>query len=173
MFLFQLFQLRNMEQLCSCLRVILGQAKQVCDEKKVLLYTVEEGSTNQTSAVHTVRGAEVQQLSPVTKLLSLPEMDIRRANVKAFFICDLCLFTVDLTCLIVPPGGSSNPQKNDMLLSIVLEHLIPHTESLMTVVASSAANKTINLKFELMARVSPIPNQVLCSSSWRPRRQQG
>ena len=55
-------------------------------------------------------------------------------------------------------------QKNDMLLSIVLEHLIPHTESLMTVVASSAANKTINIKFEIMARVSDIqgstvPNQ--------------
>ena len=46
-----------------------------------------------------------------------------------------------------------------MLLSIVLEHLIPHTESLMTVVASSAANRTINLKFEIMARVSEIPNQ--------------
>ena len=51
-----------------------------------------------------------------------------------------------------------------MLLSIVLEHLIPHTESLMTVVASSAANKTINLKFEIMARVSDVqgstvPNQ--------------
>ena len=51
-----------------------------------------------------------------------------------------------------------------MLLSIVLEHLIPHTESLMTVVASSAANKTINIKFEIMARVSDVqgstvPNQ--------------
>ena len=50
-----------------------------------------------------------------------------------------------LTSLIIPPGPSSNPQKNDMQLSIVLEHLIPHTDSLMTVVASSAANKTINL----------------------------
>ena len=44
------FQLRNMEQLCSCLRVILGQAKQVCDDRRVLLYTVDENTTNQTSA---------------------------------------------------------------------------------------------------------------------------
>ena len=155
----KVFQLRNMEQLCSCLRVILGQAKQVCDERKVLLYTVDEGATNQTSAVHTVKTAEVAQLAPITRLLSLAETDIKRAPVKAFFICDLCLFTVDLTSLIVAPGPSSNPQKNDMLLSIVLEHLIPHTESLMTVVASSAANRTINIKFELMARISDIPNQ--------------
>ena len=109
--------------------------------------------------MHTVRTADVTQLSPVTKLMAMPEMDIRRATTKAYYICDLCLFTVDLTSLIIPPGPSSNPQKNDMQLSIVLEHLIPHTDSLMTVVASSAANKTINLKFEIMARVSPIPNQ--------------
>jgi len=158
----KVFQLRNMEQLCSCLRVILGQARTICEDKRTLLYTVDESANNQTpSAVHTIKNAEVVELTPITRLLATAESEIVGSPIKAFYICDLCMFSVDLTSLIASPTAS---QKNDMLLSIVLEHLIPHTESLMTVVASSAANKTINIKFEIMARVSDVqgstvPNQ--------------
>ena len=58
-----------------------------------------------------MKAADVSQLAPVTKLLALPEPEIAKASVKAFFICDLCLFTVDLTSLVAPPGPVGNAQK--------------------------------------------------------------
>ena len=135
----KVFQLRNMEQLCSCLRVILGkiikpislneccwrylskllchlyftlplfdlgQARTICEDKRTLLYTVEESANSQTpSAVHTVKNAEVVELTPITRLLSTAESEIVGSPIKAFYICDLCMFTVDLTSLI---GENSN-----------------------------------------------------------------
>jgi hypothetical protein len=50
-------------------------------------------------------------------MTNLPENEIVNSPVKAFFVCDLCMFTVDLTSLIATP---SNRQKNDMLVSILL-----------------------------------------------------
>jgi hypothetical protein len=47
-----------------------------------------------------------------------------------------------------------------MLLSIVLEHVNPHTDSLMNVIASSASNRTFNLKFEVSSNVTETPNTV-------------
>ena len=61
------------------------------------------------------------------------------------------------TALIATPN---NRQKNEMLLSIVLEHVNPHTDSLMNVIASSASNRTFNLKFEVSSNVTETPNTV-------------
>ena len=91
-----IYQLRNMEQLCSCLRVILGQVKAICQDKKTLIYTVHENTSNANSTVHMIKGADVTEVSPVTKLAAMPEKDIVDSAVKAFFVCDLCMFTVDL-----------------------------------------------------------------------------
>jgi hypothetical protein len=151
----KLYQLRNMEQLCSCLRVILGQVKAICQDKKTLIYTVHENTSNANSTVHTVKGADVSELTPVTKLMAMAETEIAASPVKAFFVCDLCMFTVDLTSLIATP---TNRQKNEMLLSIVLEHVVPHTDSLMNVIASSASNRTFSLKFEVSSVVTEIQN---------------
>ncbi len=153
------FQLKNMEQLCSCLRVILGQAKTICEERQTLIYTVQESAVQNNSAVHTVKLAELTELQPITKLIALAESDVVGSPTKAFFMCDLCMFTIDLTSLLISP---INSQKNEMLLAIVLEHLVPHTESLLSVIANTASNKTFNFKLEVMARVQetgPASNQ--------------
>ena len=146
----KLFQLKNMEQLCSVLRVILNQATALCEQKKTTIYNVHENTSNPNSAVHIVNSAEIATQAPTTKLLALTENDILASKTKVFFICDLCLFTTDLTSLVV---AESDKQKNDMLLSIVLEHLVPHTESLMNVITSTAAYQTFHLKYEVTARV--------------------
>ena len=79
----------------------LGQARTICEDKRTLLYTVDESANNQTpSAVHTVKNAEVVELTPITRLLSTAESEIVGSPIKAFYICDLCMFTVDLTSLI-------------------------------------------------------------------------
>ena len=149
------YQLRNMEQLCSCLRVILGQVKLICHEKKTAIYAVHENTCAANSTVHTVKGAEVSELTPITKLMAQSEIEIAASPVKAFYVCDHCMFTVDLTSVIATPA---NRQKNDMLLGIVLEHVVPHTDSLMNVIASSASNKTFSLKFELTSNVTELLN---------------
>ena len=41
-----------------------------------------------------------------------------------------------------------------MLLAIVLEHLVPHTESLLSVIANTAGSKTFHFKMEIKAKVS-------------------
>lgn len=80
----------------------------------------------------------------------MAESEVSSSVTKAFFVCDLCLFSVDLTSLV---ATDKEKQKNDMLLAIVLEHLVPHTESLMNVIASNAANQTFSLKYEILCRV--------------------
>ena len=119
------FQLRNMEQLCSCLRVILGQAKSISEGRKTLIYTVQETSSTSPSpsAVHTVRMAEITEINPITRLIALAESDVLGSNVKAFFMCDLCMFTIDLTSILVTPGAA---QKNEMLLSIGKKMFTPY-----------------------------------------------
>jgi len=71
-------------------------------------------------------------------------------------MCDLCMFTIDLTSILVTPGAA---QKNEMLLSIVLEHLVPRTESLLSVIANTAGSKTFNFKMEIKAKVTITGNQ--------------
>ena len=149
----KMFQLRNMEQLCSVLRVILNQAAPICNEKKTLIYTVHENTNNPNSAVHLVKSAEVTQVNPITRLMALAESEIVGSKLKSSFVCDLCLFTVDLTSLVATP---KEKQKNDMLLAIVLEHLVPHTESLMNVIASTASNPSLNLKYEIVSKVQDL-----------------
>ena len=147
------FQLRNMEQLCSCLRVILGQAKAISEGRKTLIYTVQEtnSSSPAPSAVHTVRLAEITDIQPITRLISLAESEVVGSNVKAFYMCDLCMFTIDLTSILATPSAS---QKNEMLLAIVLEHLVPHTESLLSVIANTAGSRTFHFKMEIKAKVT-------------------
>uniref|UniRef100_A0A0K2TX20 Uncharacterized protein n=1 Tax=Lepeophtheirus salmonis TaxID=72036 RepID=A0A0K2TX20_LEPSM len=147
----KLFQLKNMEQLCSCLRVILNQATAVCQQKNALIYTVQENLSNPTASIHSVRSADVAEVMPITKLMALSETDITTSRIKASYQCDLCGFYIDLTSLISNPNQT---QKNDMILGVVLEHMVPHTESLIGVITSSAANQTFNLKFEVVGRVS-------------------
>lgn len=146
----KLFQLKNMEQLCSVLRVILNQASQICQQQKTLIYTVHENMSNPNSSVHIVKTAEIVSAAPITKLMARAESDIVASKTKAFYICDLCLFTVDLTSLI---ATDQEKQKNEMLLAIVLEHLVPHTESLTSVIASTSSNNTMHLKYEMLSRV--------------------
>ena len=89
---------RQCAKKCNC---FLGQARTICEDKRTLLYTVDESANNQTpSAVHTVKNAEVVELTPITRLLSTAESEIVGSPTKAFYICDLCMFTVDLTSLI-------------------------------------------------------------------------
>ena len=66
-----MFQLRNMEQLCSILRVPLNQAAPICNEKKTLIYTVHENTNNPNSAVHLVKSADVTQVNPIMCLMAL------------------------------------------------------------------------------------------------------
>lgn len=145
-----------MEQLCSCLRVILGQARAISDGRKTLIYTVQEAGSSSggasaaastPSAVHTVKLAEITDINPITRLIALAESEVVGSNVKAFYMCDLCMFTIDLTSILATPAST---QKNEMLVSIVLEHLVPHTESLLSVIASTAAYKTFNFKMEVL-----------------------
>eukprot|EP00096_Caligus_rogercresseyi_P012518 TRINITY_DN5271_c0_g1_i1.p1 TRINITY_DN5271_c0_g1~~TRINITY_DN5271_c0_g1_i1.p1 ORF type:complete len:1348 (-),score=509.64 TRINITY_DN5271_c0_g1_i1:500-4543(-) len=147
----KLFQLKNMEQLCSCLRVILNQASPLCQQKNALIYTVQENLSNPSASIHSVRTADVAEVMPITKLLGLSETEITTSRIKASYQCDLCGFFIDLTSLISNPNQT---QKNDMILGVVLEHMVPHTESLIGVITSSAANQTFNLKFEVVGRVS-------------------
>ena len=142
-----------MEQLCSCLRVILGQAKAISEGRKTLIYTVQEtnSTTPNPSAVHTVRLAEITDINPITRLIALAETEVVSSNVKAFYMCDLCMFTIDLTSILVTPGSTV---KNELLIAVVLEHLVPHTESLLSVIANTAGSKTFNFKMEVKAKVT-------------------
>ncbi len=152
----KIFQLRNMEQLCSVLRVILNQATPICNDQKTLIYTVHENPSNPNSATHLVKSADITQVNPITKLMALAESEIVGSRTKAAFICDLCLFNVDMTSMVAAP---KEKQKNDMLLAIVLEHLVPHTESLMNVIASTAPHQALNLKYEVVSKVQDLTNQ--------------
>ncbi|CAB4070401.1 unnamed protein product [Lepeophtheirus salmonis] len=120
-------------------------------KKNALIYTVQENLSNPTASIHSVRSADVAEVMPITKLMALSETDITTSRIKASYQCDLCGFYIDLTSLISNPNQT---QKNDMILGVVLEHMVPHTESLIGVITSSAANQTFNLKFEVVGRVS-------------------
>ena len=134
-----------MEQLCSCLRVILGQAKSISEGRKTLIYTVQETSSTSPSpsAVHTVRMAEITEINPITRLIALAESDVLGSNVKAFFMCDLCMFTIDLTSILITPGAA---QKNEMLLSIGKKMFIYLSLILCTYEGKNTFNQIHNLK---------------------------
>ena len=134
-----------MEQLCSCLRVILGQAKSISEGRKTLIYTVQETSSTSPSpsAVHTVRMAEITEINPITRLIALAESDVLGSNVKAFFMCDLCMFTIDLTSILVTPGAA---QKNEMLLSIGKKIFVYLSLILCTYERKNTFNQIHNLK---------------------------
>ena len=50
-------------------------------------------------------------------------------------------------------SGNSLSHLVDMAIGVVLEHIVPHTESLLSVIMTSAFNEIFNLKFEFAAHV--------------------
>ena len=56
---------------------------------------MHENTSNANSTVHTVKGSEIADLT-TNRLAALPENEIVTSPIKAFFVCDLCMFTVDL-----------------------------------------------------------------------------
>ena len=116
-----MFQLRNMEQLCSILRVPLNQAAPICNEKKTLIvHSAREYQQSQLGRTsRQERWCDTSQSDHVPH--GARKSEIVASKLKSFFVCHLCLFTVDLTFVATP----KEKQKNDMLLhvAIILEHL--------------------------------------------------
>ena len=67
-------------------------------------------------------------------------------------MCEQCKFSIDLTRL-QHSSGKSLSHLVDMAVGVVLEHIVPHTESLLSVIMTSAFNEIFNLKFEFAAHV--------------------
>merc|ERR1712088_848003 len=59
---------------------------------------------------------------------------------------------IDLTRL-QHPTGRSHSHLVDMAIGVVLEHIVPHTESLLSVIMASAFNEVFKVKFEFVAQV--------------------
>jgi len=68
------------------------------------------------------------------------------------YVCEQCKFSIDLTRL-QHSSGKSLSHLVDMAVGVVLEHIVPHTESLLSVIMTSAFNEIFNLKFEFAAHV--------------------
>ena len=149
----KMFQLHHMEQLCGMLRVLLSASQAVCTGSHNLLYTVQEGGSlySASNTTHTVTPAKIV-MNPVNKIQKLEEdksCEISGPSLK--YCCEQCKFSIDLTRL------QSNTDKTshlvDMALGVVLEHVVPHTESLMSVIMTAATNEIFKLKFEFTASV--------------------
>lgn len=68
------------------------------------------------------------------------------------YVCEQCKFGIDLTRL-QHGSGKSLSHLVDMAIGVVLEHIVPHTESLLSVIMTSAFNEIFSLKFEFAAHV--------------------
>ena len=72
-----------------------------------------------------MRPASVAAVEPITRLAPLPEAKFmtggvganrgRQGPTKAMFVCDLCLFSVDLTSVAASPTADA-AHRNDMLI---------------------------------------------------------
>ena len=149
----KMFQLHHMEQLCGMLRVLLSASQAVCAGSHSLLYSVQEGGSlySASNTCHTVTPAKII-MNPVNKIQKLEEDksgELTGPSLK--YCCEQCKFSIDLTRL------QSNTDKTshlvDMALGVVLEHVVPHTESLMSVIMTAATNEIFKLKFEFTASV--------------------
>merc|ERR1719186_803999 len=150
----KMFQLHHMEQLCGMLRVLLNAASPVCSGQFNLLYTVQEGGSlySGNNTVHSVMPAKIL-LNPVLKSQKVEEdKSIDMSGTTLRYVCDQCKFSIDLTRL-QHASGKNLSHLVDMAIGVVLEHIVPHTESLLSVIMTSAFNEIFNLKFEFSAHV--------------------
>ena len=150
----KMFQLHHMEQLCGMLRVLLSASQAVCSGNFNLLYTVQEGGSlySASSTLHSVLPAKILY-NPVLKTAKVEEdksMDLSGPSLR--YVCDQCKFSIDLTRL-QHPTGRSHSHLVDMAIGVVLEHIVPHTESLLSVIMASAFNEVFKVKFEFVAQV--------------------
>ena len=157
----KMFQLHHMEQLCGMLRVLLSASPAVASRSYNLLYTVQEGGSlySASNTLHTVSPAKIV-MNPMTKQSKLEEdksQELTGPSLK--YCCEQCKFSIDLTrlCMVSGAGKSGGLANNshlvDMAVGVVLEHIVPHTESLMSVIMTSAFNEVFRLKFEFTATV--------------------
>ena len=149
----KMFQLHHMEQLCGMLRVLLSASQAICSRSHNLLYTVQEGGSlySASNTLHTVAPAKIvmNPLSKVSRLEEDKSLELKGCQMR--YCCDQCKFSIDLTRL--QHGGDKNSHLVDMAVGVVLEHIVPHTESLMAVIMTAAFNEVFNLKFEFTATV--------------------
>ena len=68
------------------------------------------------------------------------------------FVCDQCKLSVDLT-RFEHKQAKSDTHLVEMILAVVLEHTVPHTDSLVSVITTAANNEMFDLKFEFNAVV--------------------
>ena len=149
----KMFQLHHMEQLCGMLRVLLSCSTAISSGCSNLLYTVQEGGSlyNASNTLHSVAPAKIV-MNPMTKVSRMEEdKSLELAGPCMRYICDQCKFSIDLTRL--QKGGERHGHLVDMAVGVVLEHLVPHTESLMAVINTAAFNEVFRLKFEFTASV--------------------
>ena len=149
----KMFQLHHMEQLCGMLRVLLSASQAICSRSHNLLYTVQEGGSlySASNTLHTVAPAKIvmNPLSKVSRLEEDKSLELKGCQMR--YCCDQCKFNIDLTRL--QQGGDKTSHLVDMAVGVVLEHIVPHTESLMNVIMTAAFNEIFNLKFEFTATV--------------------
>merc|ERR1719495_2299709 len=150
----KMFQLHHMEQLCGMLRVLLSASQAVCAGNYNLLYTVQEGGSlySASNTLHSVMPAKIL-LNPVLKSQKVEEdKSIDMSGPSLRYVCDQCKFSIDLTRL-QHTSGKSLSHLVDMAIGVVLEHIVPHTESLLSVIMTSAFNEVFKVKFEFVAQV--------------------
>eukprot|EP00090_Calanus_glacialis_P025693 TRINITY_DN40276_c0_g1_i2.p1 TRINITY_DN40276_c0_g1~~TRINITY_DN40276_c0_g1_i2.p1 ORF type:complete len:2550 (+),score=803.50 TRINITY_DN40276_c0_g1_i2:1143-7652(+) len=150
----KMFQLHHMEQLCGMLRVLLSASQAVCAGNYNLLYTVQEGGSlySASNTLHSVMPAKML-LNPVLKSQKVEEdKSIDMSGTTLRYVCEQCKFGIDLTRL-QHASGKSLSHLVDMAIGVVLEHIVPHTESLLSVIMTSAFNEIFSLKFEFAAHV--------------------
>ena len=149
----KMFQLHHMEQLCGMLRVLLSASSGICSKSHNLLYSVQEGGSlyNASNTLHSVVPAKII-MNPVSKIQKLEEDKSQElAGPSLRYCCDQCKFSIDLTRL--QHNLAKNTHLVDMAVGVVLEHIVPHTESLMSVITTAAFNEVFKLKFEFTASV--------------------
>merc|ERR1719447_2301255 len=91
--------------------------------------------------------------NPVLKTAKVEEdksMDLSGPSLR--YVCDQCKFSIDLTRLQHALGRGQS-HLVDMSIGVVLEHIVPHTESLLSVIMASAFNDVFKVKFEFVAQV--------------------
>ena len=91
--------------------------------------------------------------NPVTKTSKVEEdksQDLSGPSLR--YVCEQCKFSIDLTRL-QHPAGRTHGHLVDMACGVVLEHIVPHTESLLAVIMMAAYNEVFKLKFEFVATV--------------------
>eukprot|EP00092_Neocalanus_flemingeri_P090714 GFUD01114902.1.p1 GENE.GFUD01114902.1~~GFUD01114902.1.p1 ORF type:complete len:2510 (+),score=681.34 GFUD01114902.1:132-7661(+) len=150
----KMFQLHHMEQLCGMLRVLLSASQAVCAGNYNLLYTVQEGGSlySASNTLHSVMPAKLL-LNPVLKSQKVEEdKSIDMSGTTLRYVCEQCKFSIDLTRL-QHASGRNLSHLVDMAIGVVLEHIVPHTESLLSVIMTSAFNEIFSLKFEFAAHV--------------------